>query len=157
MVLCWVLFFLASTDYACTRKRIHEQSPLFHKCRLNHGAKLMSNPSISKGRQNFVTELQILPSCICPIGPKTRMCLLKWIYCVDIIDVFWFSCGNSWYLLKLARVLPKRKDMTLYHLAKYRKMRAMGRVVKDFMRGQDVSQRTCHQRVIAHEKSPNCL
>ena len=101
--------FYASTDYACTRKRIHEQSPLFHKCRLNHGAKLMSNPSISKGRQNFVTELQILASCICPIGPKIRMCLLKWIYCVDMIDIFLVFMREQLAFTKVGTCFAEKK------------------------------------------------
>ena len=128
---------------------------------LNAGRTTVPNwwiaPIFPRGRQNFVTELQILASCICPIKPKIRMCHLKYIYCVDTIDVFCFSCGNSWDLLKLARVLPKRKEMALYYLAKYRRMGAMGRAVEDFMRGQEVSQRACHKRVIAREKSVNHL
>ena len=85
------------------------------------------------------------------------MCHLKCIDWADIIDIFWFLCGNSKHPLKLACVLPKRTVMKVYDFAKYRKTGAMGRVVKDFMRGQDVSQRACYKRAIAREKSLNHL
>jgi hypothetical protein len=117
----------------------------------------MNSPDIFQKRQNFVAKLQNLPTGTAPIGPETKISFHMYIYRPDITDIFWLLCGNTEDSLKLARVLPKRKEMAQYHLAKYRHLRVLGRVVKDIMRGQDVSQRACHQRVIAHEKSPKYL